>query len=158
MTKPLTFSIESPRSCTAIAKVGKKAVGSATAWFDSKGDWVILSSFVRPNYRRRGIATAMYQSIERTSERQLKPAISLSDDAFEFWKSFRPEAVANDLRHRPELIGRRAVKYGRAGKIIRASGGVATMEFDDGNRELGTESCILRADLEKHLVEDVALA
>ena len=150
--KRLAFTIEAPRICTAIAKVGTRIVGMATAWNDSKGDWVILRSEVRPRYRRRGIATAMYRTIEANSGRLLKPAISLSDDAFEFWKAYRSEAVANDLRHRPELLGRLAQKNGRTGKIISASGGVATMEFDDGDRELGTQSCILREDLPRYLL------
>lgn len=150
--KRLAFTIEAPRICTAIAKVGTRIVGMATAWYDSKGDWVILRSEVRPRYRRRGIATAMYRTIEENSRRLLKPAISLSDDAFEFWKAYRPEAVANDLRHRPELLGRLAQKNGRTGKIIKASGGVATMEFDDGDQALGTQSCILREDLPRYLL------
>lgn len=65
---------------------------------------------------------------------------------------YRPEAVANDRRHRPELLRRLAQKNGRTGKIISASGGVATMEFDDGDRELGTQSCILREDLPMYLL------
>lgn len=152
MSKRMDFTISVPRPCTAIAKVGSRVVGMATAWYQSDGKWVILQSEVRPRYRRRGIATAMYASIERNSGRLLVPAVSLSDDAFEFWKSYRPEAVANDLRHHPELLGRKAQKDGRLGKIIQASGGIATIEFDDGNRAIGTQSCIRREALALHLI------
>ncbi len=153
-----SFVIEVPRPCTAVAKVGSRIVGMATAWYDSEDDWVILRSEVRPKYRRRGIASAMYRSIELTSGKQLKPAVSLSDDAFEFWKSYRPEEVANDLRHRPELLGRKAQKNGRIGTIIAASGGVATIEYDDGNKEIGTKSCIRQDDLPQHLLPEEAYA
>lgn len=149
MGKP--FVIEAPRPSTAVAKVGKLVVGMATAWYDSNGDWVMLRSEVRPKYRRRGIATAMYKSIEATSGRILKPAVSLSDDAFGFWKTFRPEAVAKDLRHRPELIGREVNKGGRKGTIVAASGGVATVEYSDGKTELGTRTCIRRDNLPTYL-------
>ena len=152
MTKTKCFTIESTRPCTSIAKVGSRIVGMATAWHDSNGNWVILNSEVRPKYRRRGIATAMYKTIEENSKRELKPAVSLSDDAFEFWKSYRPGAVALDLRHRTDLVGRKVQKNGRIAKIIQASGGVATIEFDDGNTEIGTRSCILRDNLDKHFL------
>lgn len=147
MAKRMDFKVTMRSSSSAVAQVGSLIVGSATAWFDSNDRWVILSSGVRPRYRRRGIATAMYKAIEAESGKQLTPAISLSDDGFEFWKTYRPEAVAQDLRHRPELIGRKAMKNGKVGKIVKASGGVATMEFDDG-----MTSCILRSDLDAHLL------
>jgi hypothetical protein len=152
MGKRLDFTIESPRSCTAIARAGKRLVGMATAWHDSDGRWVILRSEVRPKYRRRGIATAMYRSIEATSGKQLSPAISLSDDAFHFWNSYRPEAVADDLRHIPDLIGRKAQKNGRPGKIIKATGNIAIIEFDDRDNTIGYQSYIRRTDLQKHLI------
>ena len=152
MARRLDFTIETPRNCTAIAKVGKRIVGIATAWHDSDGRWVILQSEVRPKYRRRGIATAMYRSIEATSGKQLSPAISLSDDAFHFWNSYRPEAVANDLRHMPELIGRKVQKNGRPGRIIKAHGNIAVIEFDDRDNTIGSQSYIRRTDLPQHLI------
>lgn len=94
----------------------------------------------------------MYRSIEATSGVQLNPAISLSDDAFEFWKAYRPQAVAHDLRHQPELIGRKAQKNGRIGRIIKACGGIATIEFDDGDNTIGVQSFIRRNDLALHLL------
>ena len=152
MGKRLDFTIEAPRKSTAIARVGSRIVGMATAWNDSDGRWVILRSEVRPKYRLLGIATAMYRSIEATSGVQLNPAISLSDDAFEFWKAYRPQAVAHDLRHQPELIGRKAQKNGRIGRIIKACGGIATIEFDDGDNTIGVQSFIRRNDLALHLL------
>ena len=152
MSKQISFTIESPRHSVAVAKVGSRTVGMASAWFDSKGDWVILQSEVRPKYRRRGIACAMYKAIEAGSGRQLKPAVSLSDDAFAFWKSFRPESVAMDLRHQPELVGCPVQKNGRVGIITKASGAIATIEFDDGDSALGTLSYLRREDLAEHLL------
>lgn len=151
-SKGKAFTIEAPRNCTAVAMVGSRIVGRATAWHDCHGRWVILASEVRPKYRRRGIATAMYRSIEATSGTPLLPAISLSDDAFHFWNAFRPEAVAHDLRHRPDLIGRKAQKNGRLAKVISASGNIVTIEYDDGDKSLGTISCIHSRVLDQHLL------
>jgi len=153
--KKLDVTIDAPNRHTAVAMVGKKTVGRASAWEDSNGRWVILKVMVQEAYRRRGVATELYKSIEKTSGRTLQPAVSLSDDAFKFWKSFRPEAVANDLRHRPELVGRKAQKDGRVGTIIRASGGGAMIEYDDGNTKIGTQSWISRAKLDEHLLPEV---
>lgn len=38
MGKRLDFTIEAPRKSTAIARVGSRIVGMATAWNDSDGD------------------------------------------------------------------------------------------------------------------------
>lgn len=132
------------------ARIGKKTVGRAYAWMDSRGEFVILGVGVSGPFRRRGVATAMYRALEQKSGRQLKPAISLSDAAFEFWKRYRPEAVADDLRHRPELIGRKAHKAGRIGTITKASGRVATLVFDDC--PAGTWSALHANDLEAALL------
>jgi hypothetical protein len=118
------------RKNSVSAMVGKKVVGMASAWRDSNDNFVILNVEVRDQYRRRGIATSMYQAIEAAAE-PLRPAVSLSDDGFEFWKSYRPAAVAKDLRHWKDLlIGARVMKEGHAGRITKASGGTATMAYD----------------------------
>lgn len=132
------------------AFAGKRVVGGASAWEDSRGEFVILKAEVKEPYRRRGIATAMYKAIEEATGKQLVPAVALSDDAFEFWKSFRPDAVAKDLRHRKqELLGVKALKYGRLGTIIEASGGIATMRFDDAvEGSANSQTCVHRDDLD----------
>jgi ribosomal protein S18 acetylase RimI-like enzyme len=139
--------VEMTRKNTATAFAGKKVVGQATAWEDSRGEFVILNTEVRDGYRRQGIARQMYSLIEETAGKQLTPAISLSDDAFEFWKSFRPSAVAKDLRHwKDQLIGARVVKNGEPGEIISASGGVAVMRYDEA-QDGGTQTYLRRDDL-----------
>lgn len=142
------FTIEtSNKGSTATAMVGSRLVGRAYAWEDSRGKFVIMNTEVREKYRRRGIARAMYEAIERETGKQLTPAVSLSDDAFEFWKSFRPEAVALDLRHwKDQLIGAPVVWKGLPGKIIKADGGTALMQYDEAQQN-GTQSVILRRDL-----------
>ena len=147
--KRMPYTVEvSDRGESAVAKVGSKVVGKAYAWNDSKGDFVIMNTEVREKYRRRGIASAMYKAIEDATGKQLTPAVSLSDDAFEMWKKFRPEAVAKDLRHwKDQLIGARVEHRGNAGKIIKANGGTATMELDKPAENGGTQSVILRKDL-----------
>lgn len=130
--KPLQIELRPAWKGHFSAFAGKVQVGSISAWIDSRGEFVVMEVMVRPSYRRRGVATAMYRAVEEQAGMQLKPACSLSDDAFEFWKAYRPEAVAGDLRHRPELVGRRAQKNGRPGTITKASGGTAVLTYDDG--------------------------
>lgn len=139
-------SIESGEiSNSAVAKIGGRVVGHANAWKDSNGDFVIMESAVHPSHRRKGIATTLYQHIERESGRQLKPAISLSDDAFEFWKRYRPEAVAGDLRHiKDQLEGRPASKNGLPGKLTGASGRGVKLVYDNHERP-GTHSYLVGA-------------
>ena len=127
----LPFTIDISRKNSVNAFVGSRLVGQATAWQDSNDDFVILKSAVRPAYQRRGIARAMYETIERDSGKQLLPATSLSDEAFEFWKRYRPEAVATDLRHwKEQLIGAKVVHSGRAGVITSASGSIAMVSMN----------------------------
>lgn len=149
--KPVSIEFGGRNSVNAFA--GKKFIGQASAWEDSRGEFVILKSAVSGPYRRRGVATAMYKAIEQAAGRELKPAVSLSDDAFEFWKSYRPSAVALDLRHRKdELIGRKVKKSDRIGTIIEASGGIARVAYDDATRgSANSETCIRRDDLEAAL-------
>lgn len=146
-TRRKEFVIEMEGQNTAVATVGKRTVGRANGWMDHRDKFVIMNSEVLKGYQRRGIASEMYKAIETSSGRLLTPAVSLSDDAFAFWKSFRPESVALDLRHwRDQLIGARVSKNGLSGKIIKASGGTATMEYDEAQPN-GTQSTIVRSQL-----------
>ncbi len=120
-------------------------VAIAAPWEDSRGVFCILESAVAPHMRRRGIATMLYRHIEEVTGRQLSPAVSLSDDAFEFWKRYRPEAVANDLRHRKgELLGQKVLVLekpldgGVPATVLRASGGVATVLYDHATERAGS--------------------
>lgn len=147
-SKRLPITIERRYKDSYVAKAGKRMVGSATAWEDSNGDFVIMETAVHPDYRRRGINTAMYRAIEQEAGRPLKPAISLSDDAFEFWKKFRPEAVALDLRHwKKQLLGAHVVlPSGKSGVIISASGGGSMVQLDQPT-ENGSQTFLPRRDL-----------
>ncbi|MEJ6003760.1 GNAT family N-acetyltransferase [Paucibacter soli] len=89
----LQFTVEAASDRKAVARVGTLIVGSASAYVDSKRDLVILESWVLPEYRRRGIATALYRTIEKVSGRTLKPDASLSAEALAFWRAYRPAAL-----------------------------------------------------------------
>lgn len=139
----MAIRLESARSGAVRAIAGKRIVGSASAWHDCNGRFCILQSYVRPDYRRRGVARAMYEAIERESGKQLVPATSLSDEAFEFWKRYRPEAVAEDLRHRKDdLVGRVLEIKGRAGTVATASGSVMVVEYEKPT-ESGSTTCVV---------------
>lgn len=146
--KPLNLTLKAGHKGYFDAYVGKRRVGAICGWEDSRGEFVVMEVVVSAPYRRRGVATAMYRAVEEQAGRQLKPAVSLSDDGFEFWKAFRPEAVAEDLRHRlDELIGRKGVKNGREGIITKASGGTATLTHPDG-----MHTTVLRRELDDVLL------
>lgn len=125
------------------ATVGRRHVGSAVAWRDWAGHFVILNVVVHPSWRRRGIATALYSRIEADAGAQLVPADSTSDDAFEFWKSYRPEAVQDDLRHRRlELLGSQVAKSGRHATITAVGSRVVTARYNDATERANSETCI----------------
>jgi len=125
------------------ALAGRRVVGSASAWHDCNQRFCILQSYVRPDYRKRGVARALYEAIEASSGKVLAPATSLSDDGFEFWKRFRPESVAHDLRHvRDRLIGRPVEVKGQSGTVVSASGSVMTVEYAVPT-ERGSTTCVV---------------
>ena len=155
MTAPIITQQTGRHSYTA--SIGKRVVGRAVAWIDSFGDFTILEVAVHQSYRRRGVARALYSCIEADAGQQLKPATSLSNDAFEFWKRYRPEAVANDLRHRrDELMGRKVEKSGRTATIISIGAGAVTARYDDATERTNSETCIRTKDLDQALSAAVA--
>lgn len=87
------ISIESVGDRKVVARAGAAIVGRVTAYIDSKRELVVLEAWVEPDFRRKGIATALYRAIENSTGRLLKPDRSLSDDAIAFWRSYRPGAL-----------------------------------------------------------------
>jgi ribosomal protein S18 acetylase RimI-like enzyme len=64
--------------------------------------WSIFSSGVLPQFRRRGVATLLYDTVEQYLaelgyELWPSPAAGLSEDAYEFWKN-RDPAKAEHIR------------------------------------------------------------
>lgn len=135
------------------ATVGRRHVGSAVAWRDWAGHFVILNVVVHPCWRRRGIATALYSRIETDAGVQLAPTDSTSDEAFEFWKSYRPDAVRDDLRHRRlELLGSQVTKAGRQATITAVGSRVVTARYNDATERTNSETCIHASRLSEALV------
>lgn len=134
-----------------------RLVASIAPWEDSRGVFCIMEATVAPRARRKGIATAIYRHIEEVTGRELRPAVSLSDDGFEFWKRYRPEAVAQDLRHRlAELLGQKVLTQrtgepDRMGTIVRASGGTAAVLFDDAVERVNSVRHLYREDVDAAL-------
>lgn len=124
-----------------------------SAWHDCEGRFCVLSSYVRPDYRRRGVARALYGAIEEATGKVLNPAVSLSDSAFEFWKRFRPAAVSQDLRHvRSRLLGEKLAVRGRLGTVIEASGHVMTVKYDDASDGApNSQTCVVTKSLDEAL-------
>ena len=67
-------------------------IGTLFSGPDTDGKWV-GSVEVRPDMRRQGIATALYNEMENFSGAKMKPAEKNSADAQAFWKSRSPEQL-----------------------------------------------------------------
>ncbi len=151
--KPFAFEVEAMSPRFVQARVGKRVIGKASAWVDSLGRFTILNVAVREDYRKRGVARAMYARLEADAGQLLVPAISTSDLAFEFWKRYRPDAVADDLRHRrDELLGRKVRYKGCAATIVTVGSGNVTARYDEGTERFGMETCLSPARLAEALV------
>jgi GNAT superfamily N-acetyltransferase len=58
----------------------------------------MFKSVVNPEYRGKGVAYQLYHHIEKHIGQQLYPSSVLSDDGYEFWTKYRPDAVKDDFR------------------------------------------------------------
>src|SRR5690348_15040778 len=83
-----------------------RPIGGCAVWsggYPSDPDTMeIMNVVVSKQYRKKGVGRLLYNAVDeyvKSKGKTLVPATSLSDDAFEFWKKWRPEAVADDGRH-----------------------------------------------------------
>lgn len=115
------------------AKVGNKIAGRLILDVgDRKG--TVFKVVVNEGYRRQGIARQLYEAVEKSIGGPLRPSSALADDGFAFWKSYRPEAVANDLRmHRDTLLGQPVTSSYGPGKITSVGSGGAIATIDGKN-------------------------
>jgi hypothetical protein len=75
----------------------------------------------------------MYSHAESETGKQLVPSNSVSDDAFKFWNKYRPESVAQDMRHHQYLIGQpHTNSSGKTCKIVSLGAKSATVQYEDG--------------------------
>lgn len=147
--KPFTYE---KQGNSWIARSGKTVVGKASAWHDWDNKFVIQDVAVKSTHRRKGVATGLYNAIEQHEGKPLSPATSLSDDAFHFWKKFRPDAVAHDLRHHKEvLMGKEIEHNGKQGRIVSVGQNSATLQY---HGEGGTQSTLSRKHLSQFLPKD----
>lgn len=90
------------------AHKGTKTIGATILHMASynKNNNEVYKTEVKPEFRKQGVATAMYQTLEKHFG-EIKPSNALSDDGFNFWKKYRPNAVKDSLRmHREHLLGK----------------------------------------------------
>jgi GNAT superfamily N-acetyltransferase len=94
-------------------------IGTLFSGPDADGKWV-GSVEVRPDMRRKGVATALYDEMERLSGAKMKPADKNSEDAKKFWQSrqgnperksaasitdkYQQSGVASSISERPSEI------------------------------------------------------
>jgi ribosomal protein S18 acetylase RimI-like enzyme len=104
---------------------GNTVIGAVTLMSGNKeGEMSVHNTEVKPAYRRKGVANAMYDACEAIvagKGKTLVPATSLSDDAFHLWNSRKPEIVAGDRRHfQDHYLGKTVIRDrdGAEGTII----------------------------------------
>lgn len=102
-----------------IAKIGNKIVGKLILYRKQglHGKNEIYKVAVDEPYKRSGIGTLMYKAAE-SEFGEIAPSAALSDEAFEFWKKYRPEVFSkDDLRlYKDKIIGK-FVEHPKFGKL-----------------------------------------
>lgn len=70
------------------AVIDNKEIARATFEHSNKlGGWFGNDIFVKPQYRRKGIMTSIYDWMQEKTNSKIVPSLSLSKDATEFWGS-----------------------------------------------------------------------
>jgi len=70
------------------AVIDNKEIARATFEYSKKlGGWFGNDIVVKPQYRRKGIMTAIYDWVEEKTNSKIIPSLSLSKDAKGFWSS-----------------------------------------------------------------------
>ena len=109
------------------AYIGKKKVGHAQLYnykdeYTADNERYVWKSAVQPEYKRQGVATALYDAIANDLESKgmklvPSPDTQLSQEAYEFWKARDPESIKQHGKYLAEPYQ----KY--AGQPIMASNG-----------------------------------
>lgn len=98
---PIVSSVEAysgdKRIGVMTLKIDRKRIGPLRSpglnrYESTQGDFV-TGVIVNEEFRRRGVATAMYQAVEKALGKPLRPSAELLDDGRAFWQGFRPEAL-----------------------------------------------------------------
>lgn len=110
-----------------------------------------------PQYRRMGVATALYNAAI-TVYPDLTPSSVRSDDAVAFWSKFRPGSMKKDLRSYKQYLLGKHVKTNRYSGVIYDVGGGAVSFLIDGKKEGETDSVSTAypSDIKHLLPPDVA--
>jgi nicotinamide mononucleotide adenylyltransferase len=133
---PLKITYKTPREGMYTAHHKGKRIAAAVTWNDLKhGKFSIYKSETHPDYRRMGVMRGLYDYIEKTTGKELHPSSTLSNDGYEFWAKYRPEAVKDDLRrYKDKLIGKEVTHptYGK-GIISKVGSGITIAKKENGN-------------------------
>ena len=79
----------------------------------------VFNMAVKPEFQRQGLMRQMHESAE-THFGPINPSRTLSDDGFNFWKSWRPSAVKNSYRFYADNLINKPVTHpsGEVGHVI----------------------------------------
>ena len=129
------------------SKVGWLIVG----YKNEDGSRSVHNVAVDPVFRRQGIATSLFKAAEQEFGELTPTKIALSDNAFDFWKNYRPEAVQNRTDLRPlkdQLLGKK-FDHPRLGPMEIIEVDIHTATALIKNREQHTEIFLNKNDLIK---------
>ena len=147
------FKIRFDQEHTFIAYVpitNKKLGWLIVGYKNEDGSRSVFNVAVDPVFRRQGIATSLYKAAEQEFGK-LTPSTAQSDNAFDFWKTYRPEAVQNKTDLRPlkdQLIGKK-FDHPRLGPMEIIEVNIHTATALIKNREQHTEIFLNKNDLVK---------
>ena len=147
------FKIRFDQEHTFIAYVPitNKTLGRLIVGYKNEdGSRSVFDVTVDPVFRRQGIATSLYKAAEQEFGK-LTPSTAQSDNAFDFWKTYRPEAVKNKTDLRPfkdQLIGKK-FDHPRLGPMEIIEVNIHTATGLIKNRERHTEIFLNKNDLIK---------
>lgn len=84
----LLYYDKSDKFYIGTAVIDNKEIARATFEYSKKlGGWFGNDIVVNPQYRRKGIMTAIYEWVEEKTNSKIVPSLSLSKDAKGFWSS-----------------------------------------------------------------------
>ena len=93
-----------PEKLGVLARFKGRNVGQLTLSRDN-GKLTAFQMAVHPDHQRKGLMSAMHDAAEEAFGK-IEPDATLTDQGFDFWKGYRPDAVSDNLRfHRDRLMG-----------------------------------------------------
>lgn len=133
ITQRENFSIQPGSRNSFKAMMGKREIGHVSLEPHPDGGWQAFGTYVRPDYRKQGVASALYDHAEQAMAQKLKPSSAQTEDGFQLWKKRDPDLLKSqrDMRMvRDDLIGEPVETMHGPGKIqsVGSKGAIVALD------------------------------